>query len=195
MPGGLAAFATIPADISALVYFSLHCLSGISQAYSLETATETGQAIELLAFAYSCKFETLIIGQRRLENIQLAADLLQNPEHTRLVKACLLKQLSAYLTVDFARTSWATFLPVVGGVVNGVDNFWFLGEVGQTRQAVLPGFAAFAAGTGRNAPLHRPGPRRACNPRSARGNLTWKGNPSGCTWSPRSVKTWRAGWW
>ncbi|MBN9389182.1 MAG: EcsC family protein [Chloroflexi bacterium] len=131
LPGGLAAFATIPADISALVYFSLHCLSGISQSYSLETASETGQTIELLAFAYASKFETLVIGQRRLENIDLAAYLLQKPEQTRLVKGCLLKQLSSYLTVDFAKTSWATFLPVVGGVVNGVDNFWFLGEVGK----------------------------------------------------------------
>ncbi len=131
LPGGLAAFATIPADITALVYFALHCLSGISQSYSFETATETGQTLQLLAFAYSCKFETLVIGQRRLENVQLAADLLQNPEHTRLVKACLLKQLAAFLTVDFAKTSWATFLPVVGGVVNGVDNFWFLGETGK----------------------------------------------------------------
>lgn len=131
LPGGLAAFATIPADISALVYFSLRCISGISQSFSLETATETGQTLELLAFAYGCQFETLIIGQRRLENIQLSAFLLQKPEHTRLVKACLLKQLSAYLTVDFAKTSWATFLPVVGGVVNGVDHFWFLGEIGK----------------------------------------------------------------
>lgn len=142
LPGGLAAFATIPADISALVYFALRTLSGISQAYSLETASETGQTVELLAFAYGCKFETLIIGQRRLENIQLAIDLLQRPEHTRLVKACLLKQLSAYLTVDFAKTSWASFLPVVGGVVNGVDNFWFLSEIGkrgkQFYRALLP---------------------------------------------------------
>ncbi len=142
LPGGLAAFATIPADISALVYFSLRCISGISQSYSLETATETGQTIELLAFAYGSQFETLIIGQRRLENIQLAAFLLQNPEHTRLVKACLLKQLSVHLTVDFARTSWASFLPVVGGVVNGIDHFWFLGEIGkrgkQFYQILLP---------------------------------------------------------
>jgi hypothetical protein len=142
LPGGLAAFATIPADVSALVYFALHCLSGISQSYSLETATETGQTIQLLAFAYSCKSETLVIGQRRLENIQLAEDLLQNPEHTRLVKACLLKQLSAFLTVDFAKTSWASFLPVVGGVINGVDHFWFLGEIGkrgkQFYRALLP---------------------------------------------------------
>jgi hypothetical protein len=142
LPGGLAAFATIPADVSAVVYFSLRCISGVSQSYSLETRTETGQTIELLAFAYAAKFETLIIGQKRLENIQLAAFLLQNPEHTRLIKACLLKQLSAHLTVDFAKTTWATFLPIVGGVVNGVDNFWFLGEVGkrskQFYHALLP---------------------------------------------------------
>lgn len=142
LPGGLAAFATIPADISALVYFALRCVSGVSQSFSLETTSETGQTIELLAFAYGCRFETLIIGQRRLENIQLAAFLLQNPEHTRLVKACLLKQLSAFLTVDFAKTSWASFLPVVGGVVNGVDHYWFIGEVGkrgkQFYRALLP---------------------------------------------------------
>ncbi|MDB5078612.1 MAG: hypothetical protein JWP00_536 [Chloroflexi bacterium] len=147
LPGGLAAFATIPADISALVYFSLRCIGGISQSYSLEIASETGQTIQLLAFAYAARVETLVIGQRRLENAQLAAFLLQNPEHTRLVKACLLKQLSAHLTVDFAKTSWATFLPVVGGVVNGMDHFWFLGEVGkrskQFYRALLPGLPGF----------------------------------------------------
>ncbi len=132
LPGGLAAFATIPADISALIYFTMRCVSGVSQSYSFESQGEPGEIITLLAFAQACRMETLIIGQRRQENFDLAAFLLQHPApYSQAVKNCLLKQLSSYLTVDFAKTSWASFLPIVGGVVNGVDHFWFLGEVGK----------------------------------------------------------------
>jgi hypothetical protein len=130
LPGGLAAFATIPADIAALVYFALRCVSGIGQSYSFEASSETGQTVELLAFAFSCRMDSFIIGQRRLENLQLAHFLLQAPPvYSQLAKACLLKQLAIFLTVDFAKTSWASFLPVVGSVVNGMDHFWFIGEV------------------------------------------------------------------
>ncbi len=130
LPGGLAAFATIPADITANVYFALRCLNGVAQSYGFEVSGETYQTVELLAFAFACRMETVVIGQRRLETFDLARFLLQSPDnYSQLVRACTLKQLSAYLTVDFAKTSWATFLPVVGGVVNGMDNFWFLGEV------------------------------------------------------------------
>ncbi len=130
LPGGLAAFATIPADISAVIYFSMRCTSGISQSYGFETSSERGRTIQLLAFAQASGFETLVIGTRRLEIFGLARFLLDQAEVDPIpVKNCLLKALSAYLTVDFARTSWATFLPIIGGVVNGVDNFWYLGEV------------------------------------------------------------------
>ncbi len=129
LPGGLAAFATIPADITALVYFALRCVNGISQAYSFEVESEVGQIVELLAFAYACRIETFVIGTRRLESFELARFLSDNPEYARVVKGSILKQLAVYLTVDFAKTSWASFLPVVGSVVNGMDHFWFLGEV------------------------------------------------------------------
>ncbi len=130
LPGGLAGFVAIPADISAVIYFSLRCLSGISQTYSFETASDTGQTIQLLALAQACRMETVIIGAKRLENFELARYLLQNPApYSALAKACVLKQLASYLAIDFAKTSWATFLPVVGGVVNGTNNFFFLGDV------------------------------------------------------------------
>lgn len=130
LPGGLAAFATIPADITAVVYFAMRCLSGISQSYGFERDLPAAQTVQLLAFAHSCRLETLVIGARRLDNLKLAYFLMQKPEYAKQVRACALKQLSAHLTVDFAKTSWATFLPIVGGVINGAEHFWFLGEVG-----------------------------------------------------------------
>jgi hypothetical protein len=129
LPGGLAGFVAIPADIAAVIYFSMRCLSGISQTYSFETESEMGKTIQLLAFAHACRFETLIIGNKRLENFGLAHYLLGKPEHSALARACLLKQFASYLAVDFAKTSWATFLPVVGGVVNGTTNFFFVGDI------------------------------------------------------------------
>ncbi len=132
LPGGLAGFAAIPADISAVIYFALRTLSGISQAYSFETASPTGQAVQLLVFAHACKLERVKIGQRQLENFTLAHYLLKNPEpYGQLAKACILKQVAAYLTNDFAKTSWATFLPVVGSVVNGTTNFKFVSDIGK----------------------------------------------------------------
>ncbi len=130
LPGGLVGFVAIPADVSAVIYFSLRCMSGISQSYSFESDSEAGKAILLLAFAHACRMETFIIGTRRLENLPIARFLLQNPEpYSQLVRTCLIKQLANYLAVDFAKTSWATFLPVVGGIVNGTNNFLFIGDI------------------------------------------------------------------
>lgn len=130
IPGGLAGFVAIPADVAAVIYFSLRCVSGVSQTYSFETASETGQAVQLLAFAYASRLETVIIGTRRLETFRLARFLIENPApYSALAKACTIKQLAAFLAMDFAKTSWATFLPVVGGVVNGTTNFFFVGDV------------------------------------------------------------------
>lgn len=130
IPGGLAGFVAIPADVAAVIYFALRCVSGVSQTYSFEIGSETGQVIELLAFAYASRMETTIIGTRRLENFRLARFLLENPTpYSALAKACIIKQLANYLALDFAKTSWATFLPIVGGVVNGTTNFFFVGEV------------------------------------------------------------------
>jgi len=130
LPGGLVGFVAIPADVTAVIYFSVRCMSGIGQSYSFETESESGQTLALLAFAHACRLESVVIGHRKLDNLKLARFLWQNPEpYSGLVKACLLKQLASYLALDFAKTSWATFLPIIGGVVNGTTNFLFVGEI------------------------------------------------------------------
>jgi dienelactone hydrolase len=145
-PGGLVAFATIPADISAVIYFSMRCVSGIGQTYGFETESESGRILKFLAFAHACELETVVIGGRRFEIFALARYFESHPQtpSTDLQK-CVLKQLAAFMTRDFAKTSWANFFPVVGGVVSGMDNFWYVRQVSQRSKLFFQALLQVAA--------------------------------------------------
>lgn len=145
LPGGLAAFATIPADIAAVIYFAQRCISGIGQAYGFTIEAEKNKTLKLLSFAFACQLETVVIGGRRFELFDLARYFQATDyQHAPPVLACLLKQLAAFLTRDFAKTTWATFLPVVGGFINGVDNFWYVREVSKRAKIFYSGLLSQA---------------------------------------------------
>lgn len=125
LPGGLLMLATIPADISALSYFSLRAISGISQSYGFESNSESARLTALLLFAGASGVESVSIGGSQVVLTNLATNVLTKP-YRDLITARVVRQVAVELTGK----SLGKFIPIVGGVVGGTTNYLFLKSVG-----------------------------------------------------------------
>jgi hypothetical protein len=117
--------ATIPADISALTYFSLRAISGISQSYSFESGTEEARLTALLLFAGASGVESVSIGGSQVVITNLATNVLTKP-YRDMITTRVVRQVATELTGK----SLARFIPILGGVVGGTTNYLFLKSVG-----------------------------------------------------------------
>ncbi|MEI6045735.1 MAG: EcsC family protein [Chloroflexota bacterium] len=125
IPGGLLMLATIPADISALTYFSLRAISGISQSYGFESNSEEGRLTALLLFAGASGVESVSIGGSQVVITNLATNVLTKP-YRDLITTRVIRQVATELTGK----SLARFIPFFGGIVGGTTNYLFLKSVG-----------------------------------------------------------------
>lgn len=125
LPGGLLMLATIPADISALSYFSLRAISGISQSYGFESSSEAARLTALLLFAGASGVESVSIGGSQVVLTNIATNVLTKP-YRDLITARVVRQVAT----EFTGKTLGRFIPILGGVVGGTTNYLFLKNVG-----------------------------------------------------------------
>jgi hypothetical protein len=125
LPGGLLMLATIPADISALTYFSLRAISGISQSYGFESNSEEGRLTALLLFAGASGVESISIGGTQVLLTNIATNVLTKP-YRDMVMTRVVRQIAT----ELISKNLARVVPILGGIVGGTTNFIFLRNVG-----------------------------------------------------------------
>jgi hypothetical protein len=131
LPGGLALLATIPADISALSYFSFRTISGIAQSYGSETRSEEGRAIALLLFAGATGLESVTVGGTQVFLSSLTRNVLTRPYQNFIVSKIVIPQLAEYLGVQAVGKGLFRVVPVLGGLVGGTANYLFISNVAE----------------------------------------------------------------
>ena len=131
LPGGLALLATIPADISALSYFSFRTISGIAQSYGSETRSEEGRTIALLLFAGASGLETVTVAGTQVFLSSLTKNVLTRPYQNFIVSKVVIPQLAEYLGVRAAGKGLFKLVPVLGGLVGGTANYLFISNVAE----------------------------------------------------------------
>jgi hypothetical protein len=131
LPGGLAMLATIPADISALSYFSFRTISGIAQSYGSETRSEEGRAMALLVFAGASGLESVKVAGSEVFLSNLTKNVLTKPYRDFIVSKVVIPQLAEYMGVRAAGKGVFKVVPVLGSVVNGTANYLFISNVAE----------------------------------------------------------------
>ncbi len=129
LPGGLVMLATIPADISALAYFSFRTISGVAQSYGHETRSEEGRAIALLLFAGATGLETVTVAGSQVFLSSLTKNVLTKPYRDLIIKQ-VIPQVAKSLGLSLSERGIGRFIPLLGSVVGGTANYLFITNVG-----------------------------------------------------------------
>ena len=129
-PGGALMLATIPADISALAYYSFRTISGIAQCYGSETRTEEGRAIALLLFAGASGVESINVAGSQVLLSSLTKNVLTKPYRDLIMKR-IVQEVAKDLGMGIARQGAARLVPVLGSVIGGTANYLFISNVSE----------------------------------------------------------------
>ncbi|HEX2915610.1 MAG TPA: EcsC family protein [Chloroflexia bacterium] len=127
-PGGALMIATIPADISTLAYYSFRSISGIAQSYGYETRSEEGRAIALLLFAGATGLETITVAGSQVLLSNLTKNVLTKPYRDLILKR-VINEVAKDLGLNVAKRGLSRFVPVLGSVVGGTANYFFVTNV------------------------------------------------------------------
>ncbi len=127
-PGGALLLATIPADISALAYYSFRTISGIAQCYGSETRTEEGRTIALLLFAGASGIESINVAGSQVLLSSLTKNVLTKPYRDLIMKR-IVQEIAKDLGMGIARQGAARLVPVLGSVIGGTANYLFISNV------------------------------------------------------------------
>jgi hypothetical protein len=127
-PGGALMLATIPADISALAYYSFRTISGIAQSYGSETRTEEGRTIALLLFAGATGIESINVAGSQVILSNLTRNVLTKPYRDLIMKR-IVQEIAKDLGMEIARQGAARLVPVLGSVIGGTANYLFISNV------------------------------------------------------------------
>lgn len=127
-PGGALMLATIPADISALAYYSFRTISGIAQCYGSETRSEEGRATALLLFAGASGVESINVAGSQVLLSSLTKNVLTKPYRDLIMKR-IVQEVAKDLGLGIARQGAARLVPVLGSVIGGTANYLFITNV------------------------------------------------------------------
>ena len=127
-PGGALMLATIPADISALAYYSFRTISGIAQCYGSETRSEEGRTIALLLFAGASGIESINVAGSQVLLSSLTKNVLTKPYRDLIMKR-IVQEIAKDLGMGIARQGAARLVPVLGSVIGGTANYLFISNV------------------------------------------------------------------
>ncbi len=127
-PGGAFMLATIPADISALAYYSFRTISGVAQCYGSETRTEEGRTIALLLFAGASGVESINVAGSQVLLSSLTKNVLTKPYRDLIMKR-IVQEVAKDLGMGIARQGAARLVPVLGSVIGGTANYLFISNV------------------------------------------------------------------
>lgn len=127
-PGGALLLATIPADISALAYYSFRTISGIAQCYGSETRSEEGRTIALLLFAGASGIESINVAGSQVLLSSLTKNVLTKPYRDLIMKR-IVQEIAKDLGMGIARQGAARLVPVLGSVIGGTANYLFISNV------------------------------------------------------------------
>jgi hypothetical protein len=129
-PGGALMLATIPADISALAYYSFRTISGIAQCYGSETRSEEGRTIALLLFAGASGIESINVAGSQVLLSSLTKNVLTKPYRDLIMKR-IVQEIAKDLGMGIARQGAARLVPVLGSVIGGTANYLFISNVAE----------------------------------------------------------------
>ena len=127
-PGGALMLATIPADVSALAYYSFRTISGIAQSYGSETRSEEGRAIAMLIFAGASGLETIQVAGSQIILSSLTKNVLTKPYRDLIMKR-VVQEVAKDIGLGVARRGLGRLVPVLGSVVGGTTNYLFITNV------------------------------------------------------------------